>query len=104
MCRLILCPNPGFIQHREQHVQGADLDCFPRKEKNKFQAPVHCAQEFVKNRQYFPALGKSWFHPGLGAACPNTNFEEKHKLHALCPYSQELVKKIRQYFPALVES
>ena len=31
MCRLIFCPNSGFIQHWEQHVQDADLDCFPRK-------------------------------------------------------------------------
>ena len=83
MCRLIFCPNLGFIQHWEQHIQDADLDCFPRK-KNKLQALGQCAQEFVKK---IGNLFQHWENPGFiqdwEQHVQDADFEEKHKLHAL---------------------
>ena len=59
MCRLIFCPNPGFIQHWEQHVQNADLDCFPRKTSYMLLFNV------LKNLKKLGNIFQYWENPGF---------------------------------------
>ena len=64
-----------------------------QEEENKLRVLGQCAQEFVKR---LCNIFQHWEHPGFiqdwEQHVKDADFQDKHKLHAVGQYSQELVK------------
>ena len=86
MCWLIFCPNPGFIQHWEQRVQDADF--------GSSKTLVTCSRSICsKIGKKLGNIFQHWENPGFiqdwEQHFQDADLEEKHKLHALDPYSKK---------------